>query len=88
MIDGDNRYTSPAERTAITAVTLSIDGESMAYGCKNGSVKAFRYTHVKNQITSLGNHLAKVNQIQISEDGDVIASAGQDGLIKVCYHAL
>ena len=40
--DGKPLFKSADETSRVTAVALSVDGETVAYGCENGSVKLFR----------------------------------------------
>ena len=41
LLDGNQKYQSPADTTLITCVALSEDCKVIAYGCDNGSVRLY-----------------------------------------------
>jgi len=66
-------------RQKITAIAVSHDASLVAIGCATGSVRVFNQD---DGCTDLGKHDAPVNVLAFKGRSDVLASAGEDRLIK------
>ena len=65
----------------ITAIAVSQDGALVAIGFATGSVRVFSQNDPKER-AELGKHDASVNALAFDGRNDVLASAGEDRLVK------
>ena len=81
MVDGKSKFKAPSDFYRITAVALSNDGETVAYGCENGSVRLYR--PILGIVKHMGMHRDRVNDVKVSSDGIRVVSAGEDKIVRV-----
>lgn len=73
---------SPTDHGRVSALSLSGDGAAVALGCESGFVKLYR--PAKGLVKTLqGKHERRVAAIKISQDGNKLASIGEEGVIRV-----
>lgn len=77
------QYNSTSEGSLITAVSLSDDAETVAFGCLSGAVRMVRPS--EGLVKALGSHTKRVNDVKINFDGRIVASAGDDGVLMIFY---
>ena len=67
---------------AVTAVTFSPDGKTIATGSKDKTIKLWEAT-TGNEIRTLAGHSSQVNDIRFTSDGKLMLSADWDHTVKV-----
>ena len=66
----------------VTAVAFSPDGNTIATGSKDKTVKLWE-TSSGNEIRTLAGHSSQVNDIRFTPDGKLLLSADWDNTVKV-----
>lgn len=65
----------------VSSLVFHPTGETIVAGCEDGTVRGFRSTDY--QQTFSANHGAAVHDVALRSDGQVLASAGEDKLVKL-----
>ncbi|TRY73964.1 hypothetical protein TCAL_11343 [Tigriopus californicus] len=79
--NGNPQYNSTSEGSLITAVSLSDDCETVAFGCFSGAVRLVRPS--EGLVRALGSHTKRVNDIKVSSDGRTVTSVSEDGVLMI-----
>ena len=68
--------------TGVTSVAFSLDGQYLATGCRDRSVKVWRLAD-GTLVSSRSDHAQQVNAVAFSPDGQWLASASNDRTAKL-----
>ncbi len=67
-----------------TAVAVSTDGSTIAYGLEGGSIQVWRATGSKlNQAAVLQGHRGSITALALTDDGKALASGGEDRTVRL-----
>lgn len=70
----------------LSALTLSADGNAIAYGFENGTIEVWRNTRSKlSQSRVLQGHRGPVYSLALSDDGKLLASGGEDRTVRLWH---
>ncbi len=80
--EGHSLFRSPPDGASrITAVALSADASTVAYGCERGAVRLIRPGI--GLLKLLGFHAGAVNDVAVGADGVTVVSAGEDKVVRI-----
>mgnify|MGYP002621992881 CR=1 FL=1 len=76
--------TAATQVQKVSAVALSADGNTIAYGLKDGTIQVWHAAgSTLNQSAVLQGHLGSITALALADEGSVLASGGEDRTVRL-----